>query len=469
MILVYVDVHYATTRHVTNIRNNTKKSLHLPAMFFKKPHIFQALAAFIIAAGILSCSPVDLDFTTGGISQLEKHPPRVPSTEYRNVFVIYSAGFNNLSGDLEEDINDLLSSRISTNPRDAIIVFSHRTTGPRNYKVKTSPTLTHIGTDIDGSFIKDTLLVMDVETPSASAETMKEILTFVAEKFPSDRYGMLFSSHGTGWLPSNHKFTASSSWKAAANDIDHNPHDGLRPDGLPEVKSIGREEINGMQGLEIDIRDFADAIPMYLDYMIFDACLMGSIEVAYQLKDKCRQIVCSPAEILAEGMDYKSMTDYVFKHESDLAGFAENYYNFYNDPERQSAYRSGTISVVNCTALDSLAQVCKEIFARNRNKLNNLESNSSLVQKYFTMSEHQCYYDFEDIIRKSGASEEDIATFNDALKKCITYRAATDYILGTVKVSNYSGLSMYLQKSSHTALKDYYRTLEWNKATGLVQ
>lgn len=438
-------------------------------MFFKKQHIFQALAAIVIAAGLLSCSPIDLDFTSGGISQLEKYPVREPSTEYRNVFVIYSAGFNNLSEDLELDINDLLSSRISAHPRDAIIVFSHRTTGPRNYKTKTSPTLTHIGTDIDGSPIRDTLMIMDVETPSASAETMKEVLTFVAEKFPSDRYGMLFSSHGTGWLPSNHKFTSSSSWKAAANDIDFNPHDGLRPDGLPEVKSIGREERYGMQGLEIDIRNFADAIPMYLDYMIFDACLMGSIEVAYQLKDKCRQIVCSPAEILAEGMDYVTMTDYVFKHESDLAGFAENYYNFYNDPTRQTTYRSGTISVVNCTELDGLAQVCKELFTKNRNGINELERKSSQVQKYFTQSEHQCYYDFEDIIRKSGASEEDLAAFNVALNKCITYRASTDYILGTVKVTSYSGLSMYLQKSSHAELKDYYRTLEWNKATGLVQ
>lgn len=440
-------------------------------MFFKKRHMFQLLVAIIMAAGTLSCSQADLDFTIGSDRHSGDYLSRSHSTEYRKVFLMYSAGFNNLSDDLESDIQDIIGSPLPTNSRDVFLIFSHHTAGYGNYKKKTSPTLTRISQSYDGDIICDTLLVMDAGTPSASAETMEEVLTYIRDEYPSQNYGMLFSSHGTGWLPSNHKFDSSSTpWKAGAEGTPYSTHDGLRPDGLPAVKSVGREEIHLGQGLEIDIKDFAAAIPMFLDFIVFDACLMGSVEVAYQLKDKCGHIVCSPAEILAEGMDYVTMTGFLLQNgDADLTGFAENYYNFYNDSNRNGAFRSGTITVVDCSRLEDLALVCRDIFEKHRDSITMLENKANEVQKYYTLSEHQCYYDLKDIVIKAGSSEEELNALNEALNACVPYCASTDYILNTVKVNTYSGLSMYLQRKRHTALNEYYRELEWNKATGLVQ
>ena len=123
---------------------------------------------------------------------------------YRNVFLIYSCGFNNISSYLKQDIEDVASSSLMSHYRDVVLVFSHSTARYGNYSQNTSPVLTRFRKDADGSVIRDTLMVMRDSTISASAETLNEVLTFVHEKFPATGYGMLFTSHGTGWVPAGY-------------------------------------------------------------------------------------------------------------------------------------------------------------------------------------------------------------------------------------------------------------------------
>ena len=52
----------------------------------------------------------------------------------------------------------------------------------------------------------------------------------------------------------------------------------------------------------IEIADLPGAIPMHLDFIIMDACLMGCVEVAYELRDKCDILIFSPTEILSSGI-----------------------------------------------------------------------------------------------------------------------------------------------------------------------
>ncbi len=440
-------------------------------MIFERINIFPKLAVLLFAAIAFSCAQDDIIFMQPGDSGASNRPTRTEGSKYENVFLLYSAGYNNLSDEFDDDVQDILDSPLPDSRRNAILIFSHRTKNAYNYTDKTSPTLTHVYKGTDGSTVCDTVLVFDPGTPSVSKETLNSVLTYVKDTYPSGSYGMMFSSHGTGWLPALFKFGLSGSWKASVNDPDASEYlYGQRQDGLPAVRSIGYEAAKNASAKEIDIRDFADAIPMHLDYLIFDACLMGSIEVAYELKDKCGTLVISPAEILAEGMDYETLISYLMNDNGcDLIGFAENYYNFYNDPSRSSAYRSGTISVVDCSRLEALAETCKGIFETYRQQIASLERVTSYVQKYYTQSAHKCFYDLEDIILTCNVTSEDLTELRGALEECIPYRASTQYILGSVKVNNYSGLSMYLPLSAEKALNEYYTTLEWNKATGLIQ
>ena len=440
-------------------------------MIFRRINIFHRFVILAFALIAFSCTHADLDFQTGDTTKGGQYPERGEGSRYKNVFLLYSAGYNDLSSEFDYDVQDILNNYIPNSRREAVLIFSHRTKSAYNYIDKTSPTLTRVYVDTEGAVACDTLLVMDPETPSASSETVNEVLTYVKENFPSERYGMMFSSHGTGWLPAGFKFSKSSAWRSNVSDEGAEQYmTGERPDGLPAVRSAGYQAAKNASPKEIDIKDFAEAIPMYLDYLIFDACLMGCVEVAYEFKDKCRHLIVSPAEILVEGMDYETAISYLIREDGpDLVGFSKNYYEFYNDPSRSSSYRSGTITLVDCTQLDQLAQTCKDIFNTYRDQISVLENKKMYVQQYYTSSAHKCFYDMEDIIANCNASDEDLGLLSDALNKCIPYCASTNYILGYVRVRSYCGLSMYLPLSAEKSVNEYYKTLGWNKATGLLQ
>lgn len=393
---------------------------------------------------------------------------------------MYSLGFNNLSGALEDDINDVFKGTLPSHYRkdDVILVFSHNTKG--SYSTPNPPVLTRLYRNQFGYADRDTLMVYPDETISSSAETLNQVLEYIKKEFPAQSYGMLMSSHGTGWVPAGY---ASDPDRYEGEVTDEDDWTWNRPmrrptpyiekqqiDGMPMVKSFGVQNNPDDTAYEIDITELADAIPMYMEYIIFDACFMGGIEVAYELRDICRYLCFSQTEILSDGMDYTDITDYLFdKDGPDLKGFCKGFYHHY--ASLSDAYRSATISLVDCTALEPLAEVCRDIFKDNRAGLASIEG-SGMVQQYFRdsyRSIHKWFYDLQSICRNCGASGEHMARLEDALSDCVIYKAATETFMNSISITEHCGLSMYLPYKSRDYLNAFYKELEWNKETGLVE
>jgi hypothetical protein len=78
-----------------------------------------------------------------------------------------------------------------------------------------------------------------------------------------------------------------------------------------------------------------------------------------------------------------------------------------------------------------------------------------------------------DIVAKSGATDEELQALNDALEQCVVYKAATPEFMGSFSIETFSGFSMFFpytkQGNVEFALQQYYKTLKWNIATGLVE
>ena len=241
----------------------------------------------------------------------------------------------------------------------------------------------------------------------------------------------------------------------------------------PKVKTFGAEvKMQNGQKLsqEMSIQSMAAAIPMHLDYLLFDACLMGGIEVAYELKDVADKIAFSPTEVLAQGFDYSNIS-YLLADEPSIEGFCKLYFDHYNS--ESGSMRSATISVVRSSGLDALADVCADMFGKYRSSIDTLSLNSG-IQRYFRSNYHW-FFDMEDILVKAGITDEEKAALENALDGCISYKAATPQFLG-IEIKNYSGLSMYLPSATvdrdgkiDAQLNEFYRTLAWNKATYLVE
>lgn len=392
----------------------------------------------------------------------------------RRVFVLFSFGYNNLSYDLYEDIEDMVSGTLPGYgyKEDVVLVLRHGTSKSYNYSQPSAPVLTHIYSK-DDEIIHDTLKVYSDTTVAARKSIVNDVLNIAKKRFPAKHYGMLISSHATGWAPQGYCYSPPDKSNSTIFSLNADQYDGPAKyhDESPLLKSVG-SHYNGSpsRSIEIEIPDLADAIPMHLDYILFDACFMGCVEVAYELKDKCDMMCFSQTEVLSGGMDYENLLSILFAEgEVDLTKCAEGYFNMYKD-QATSLMRSATVSVVDCRKLDRLAEVIK----RNSEAIGKLAESSDKynVQGYFQprySRNHGIFFDLEDIVRKSGAGDAELNELTDALNECIKCRYATKRFLDEFDINTHSGLSMYLPDSDREILNKYYRTLKWNKATGLIK
>ena len=382
--------------------------------------------------------------------------------EYENVLIYCALGYNNLSSNLIqnfEDIQEGVLPGISSNC--AIVAFCHNTTTYQNYVDPNPPRLIRILRDSNGRPVADTLKTYDDITLSPTRDALRAALSDIADLFPAKHYGMLFSSHGTGWIPAGYDtktkpagLRASGSEPAATSHV------------WPETKAVGNQYINSYKNVRwLELSDFVDAIPVKLDYLILDACLMGTVEVAYGLKDVCRYLVASPAEILTTGMIYKTLSwDMLSGHEPDLQTYCEEYFEYYNSASGDR--RAGTISLVDCEQLEPLAQAFKAIIDAHRD---GIEGALAGTQRYFYSSSNlRFFYDLQDFAAQLGASDAELARLDDALAGAVLYHAETPAFFD-LPLERCCGLSVYIPEASRTRLNDYYTSLGWNRRTGLVQ
>lgn len=397
--------------------------------------------------------------------------------EHIRAHVMMGFGFNDLSYAISEDIKDLSQGYVPGNAVDDnyLFVYSHLTNG--SFNTKTSPCLERIYKDTDGNIVKKKLLEFESGTIACEGERIREVLEFLKQKYPEiESYGILVSSHGTGWTPpgyctSGYKAEGGSDeieWMRAASSSMYQSGEYLY-NPVPGVKSIAYQvtSTNPIMAYETDIRELADCLPFSLDYIIFDACFMGGVEVAAEFRDKCKYMVFSQTEILSDGMDYKTMISDLLEGDSaDLVSMATNYFNHYN--LLSGSRRSATISVVECSKIGTLAAVCRNLFRTY--DISKDKMDASKLQKYFNYTAHAWFYDLYSIVEAAGASETELGDLQWALDECILYKAATpSFALYGFPINTHSGLSMYLPETDRTNLNNYYRSLEWNETTGLLK
>ena len=423
---------------------------------------FLYLTVAIVLGLLSSCKP-ETEYIF-----LQKHP---------RAHVMMCFGFNNLSSSLAEDIRDLEKGFIpgSAPLENYLFVFSHLVES--SYSTPSSPKLQRIYLGPDGNPMKETLLEMEPGTISNRAECIREVLEFLKEKYPEiESFGVLMSSHGTGWTPPGYCTTGYKNegnsdvieWRRSAFPETYLSGEYLY-EPVPGVKSMGYTVTgaNPTVAYETDIREIADLLPFKLDYIIFDACFMGGVEVACEFRDKCNFVVASQTEILSDGMDYTTMiSDLLEGNRADLVSLATNYFNHYN--LSSGSKRSATISVVDCSKLGTLAAVCRNLFRNYDISKDNVDA--SKLQKYFYYTNHAWFYDLYSIVQAAGASKTELSDLQWALDECILYKAATPtFALYGFPIDTHSGLSMYLPEKERTQLNSYYRELTWNKLTGLLK
>ena len=390
--------------------------------------------------------------------------------ETRQVLLIYGAGFNTLSSDIWYNIDTIEKGYLPGNGRndDVVLVFSHLTQNNRRFfKSETAPILVRLYSE-HGENRADTLRTWPVGTPVANKEMMTEVFNWVREEFPAAGYGAVLSSHATGWLPEDYYEDPK---KYEGRDR------GSSPSWTPQQRSFGQEYYDaGTKSQEMELKDLAAAIPYKLDYIVFDSCLMGTVEVAWELRNVCSYVAFSPCEIPAAGFDYRNLVEHLLKPEvPDVKAVCQDYFAWY---EQDTTY-GAAVTLVDCSRLDRLAATCRDLFDRYRSGIQNLEGKN--VQVYDRRVESKKYYiffDLKDMLREAGASAADLASLQAALDEAIVYEAHTAKFI-TVQLDRVCGLATYLPAYPDYRRDIYHGTefldqfykdnVAWNKATSLVE
>ena len=364
------------------------------------------------------------------------------NTKMKRTVLVYAVASNNLSSDLVADKNEMIEAAtkiagLGDNLRVLLYSVASQTAK--------EATLSELMLDNEGQWSFIPVKSYDRNTFSTDPKRIREVFTDLRETAPSNKYGLILWSHGTGWIP---KFS------------DHQLPAGMQ-------KSYGLDKYQGVTDY-CDLHELASAIPdRMFDYIWFDLCYMMGVEVAYQLRDKCDYIAGYPTEDWSMGMNYETTLPMFVAQTPDLAGAGQAFFDYYNNQiwKNNSIGWPVTVTVIKTDGLERLAQVASEIYAKGSRP----ESTKGLMNHSRLETG---LYDFGQFTKKYLDSSDPEAkkleaAFDAALKDITIYAGcSTKNFNGTedaFKPAEYSGLSCYFPGSAASKIDSYYYTLDWAK------
>ena len=403
--------------------------------------IFRMLSFFLIFNLLFSCcnNPIE-------------------ESKKRNILFYIAAGQNVIDNDAPGKMNQIRAGWVPGNGEMIIYVD----------KVEQGACLLRVNEikNSQGYYGLDTLEVYGHEN-SADSEVLSRVINKVVRDFPADSYGMIFFSHGSGWLP-----------------------EGFL--SRPRSLVIDNNNGGGKTNREMEYYDFANAIPdKQFDFIIMEACLMSDIIFLYEMRNKAEYILASSAEIVVPGFTrtntYKNDIMRLYNTRSDIksvvAGFAKSYYDGIITLPENDIYCSTTLSVIKLDEIENLAAVTKTVLKGKDFEEKNLLVDS--IQHFDRPKSDQVsngnrnnkYFDLGHAV-ENLVSASDYNTFNTQMEKTVVWKASTkrfmlhNYGDGSPNYSSYdgffikrhSGISTYIKQNVFPELNSAYEESLWYKA-----
>ncbi|MCL2230599.1 MAG: clostripain-related cysteine peptidase [Treponema sp.] len=262
-------------------------------------------------------------------------------------------------------------------------------------------------------------------------------------------------SHGTGWVPEGTPF----------NEIDYVETVKNSKNDVVNY-SFGLDETGNGDGIEhsreMCIKDLAVALENErFELLIMDACFMGAIEVAYELRNIADFLILSPAEIVSSGFPYEEIIGCLSNFFIDPFEIALSFFNYYNN--LTGALQTASISVVNTKYLTDLSSAMSSVYSDYALYENEI-SMDDYMQYDRTLSNY--FFDFLNFVtRVSQYSQSDYYDVFIAYDLVLPLYLHTSKIFNMLDISETSGLSVYIPNlySQRHEQHDYYKTLTWAK------
>ncbi len=356
-------------------------------------------------------------------------PPAVTQDTVSSTVLVYMIGQNDLSEFLEANIRTMLTGMSDAPYGGNWLVYLDNSTNPELY---------HLEKGEDGTVRKRVVRQYN-DQYSTDVNVMRDVINEAFALFPADNYGLILSSHANGWFP-------------AYNTI--------------QKRSFGEEKVGGWS-FNMNIWDMAEALAEvpHLNYVLFDACLMSCIEVAYEFRHIADYLIASPASVISWGFPYNKIVSHLLKMtETDYVRVLDQYYQEYKN-------YFGTLSVVDLREMDHLAHAFQALMSTESAVSRANSISRSGMQDY---EPGYPIYDFGQLVDSLGVGQAEITSLvHEAISKAVLHAVYTefstvDYWTQVIynQIYHCSGLTSYIPERTETNYLYNYKKLEWFEASG---
>ena len=400
--------------------------------------------------------------------------PDVPVTPVGQTVFMFFPWSNNLLSDFRRTVEDM-QTVVAQRPMKDERIMVFMATSEREavlFELKKQ----------NGQCLTDTLRRYS-DRPFTSRQWLTSLFSEVMTLAPASRYGMVVGCHGLAWVPVQGQRNArkrlgsqerideeDNLYKEERIDEEDNLYKKEKIDKEGEPNDLMHFEVQGpvttrfiggtYPETQIETTDLADAMAdagFHTEYILFDACYMSSVEVAYELKDVTHYLIASPTEVLSYGFPYITMGKHLLGT-PNYKGIVDSFISFY------SSYNLpyGTVAVTDCTQLDALAAIAQQINAAAAEQL--VPNGVQIMDGYSPT----LFYDLGHLMSLKDAGTVLTAAFAEQLEKTVPYKGHTDQYFTTLKdapvdIKHYSGLNTSQGSLNHMA--DRLSETAWYKAT----
>lgn len=266
---------------------------------------------------------------------------------------------------------------------------------------------------------------------------MRQVFRDMQDVAPSDSYGLIFGSHASGWLPANTTINS----KAFGDDGGYNIN-------IPELSEAIRSGFSKS-----------------LDFILFDACMMGTAEVCYELKDVTHYCIASVMETPADGFPYDMLLGDLYASRIDFNAVCNKFIAF-----NKTEGTWGTCASIDCSMMEELAAVVKAELVKNSDLFNGFDYTE--VKQYGLRGEIDYTYfsfDLADFFRQFNGGQIPSAIQSALNKVVVAKDCLSDSKYYPVDETRFCGIGMYYPKLEKSWNPYYKASISWYQAVGWEQ
>ena len=274
---------------------------------------------------------------------------------------------------------------------------------------------------------------------STDKEVMAAVLQDMAKFSPTQNLGLIVGSHGSSWY--NTIYTRALGYDGSTSNAIN----------LPDM-------VEAMETLE---KPF--------EFILFDACYMGTMEVAYEFRHVADYQISSVMEVPAYGFPYDYFLGDLFK--GTVEGYkdvCQSFVDYYKSVYDEGKTAWGTIALIDSKEVENMTQVVRQQIVAHKDTLASYVP--TRIQEYGRQAGKGIAHDLEHFVRDLNGGETPQA-FAEQLEKTVLYKGCLEEARYTpynydVDVTNYCGLGIYIPQSNKSKWNPYFKTLDWYEASG---